>query len=816
MFGTRAHGPASRSILRVLSFIGTFFLFVSIPVSSASLLWGNPPVDLGAELRLIGGTLMVPISIVQQFGGSVELIDGRVTVRLNGQLAYFDSGETVATVNGHAINLPQAAHEDAGALWVPLRTLAEHMLEARISYRQGNVHLVPWSSVSLVGLDLARNERPIPQPTVGAQPAGQAIDKREAVAVQQEGQAEFEGVVQPISVEVDSSYNVRSQPPLALTTVPGQVGGMPFTRYARLQTPTPPRLRLRLPGEGEPQPEIDLPPIKLTVLRAERLDWIEVGLRQGPAGRDAVHLSGSKPFTYTTFLLTDPARLVIDVTGLDTGHADEPLAVYGQNIQRVRLSQFSPNVVRVVIDLLDTVGYAVEEAPTGDAITVVLNHTLRSVRGHFDAFSGTVHLDVPQETEYRVLRLSDPERLVIDLLDTTLSPEVRTELPAEGPVWNWRIQQFDPTTTRLVFEIERHLDIAPLAQYENLTFHVGHQVRGIGYAALPDIGLAVHIAGAQLPDASVMYLVEPDRLVLDLPGTVLAGPLLDTVIDEQLAWRIRTGQHPEMVRVVLDLVGAVEYEVVRLPDDQGLAVVILPPTLTGRSVFLDPGHGGHDPGTMGRVLGLMEKDVVLDVALRLRTLLENAGAKVHMSRVGDTFVEVNYRPVLARNAGADVFLSIHANAAPSGNEAGGTETFIYIRPNHPENARFASAVHRHLVSVIGLANRGVKQANFGVLRNSFIPSALVEIAFLSRMEEEALLNEEWFRQQVAQGLFNGLVAYFNEGASRAARLSPEELRRVEQGIMEALGNDAFSYLPVGPEDGQRAAGAVRVQPLIGG
>lgn len=944
MSGTQAYGSALRSVLRAFWLVWLLLLAHSI-ASGASLLWGEPPVAVPVEVRLVGTTLVVPVDVVERFGGRFYA-DGAVTiVHLEGNEVQFEPGRAHALANGREVSLPLPPQMADDTLWVPLRTVAEHLLEARISYRMGDVHLVPWGSARLVVRDLApskpdleqgdgKKQEPDPEPagTAGSEPTllpephverAQTSESEPSIDLRQVPQAEQPVEPEPTVGPEDSrepeppgeaedglSTDPHGEP--ALRDVPGgeppepgeseppaeperqaepetrsepdpeqelgsdelsapepnvepgvegqrteepavpvtpaehervpdvsapvgqagalaqgaaaralqlvqvaQVGGGAMTRYVRLDAPVPPRLRVGLPADATPLPAIELPPVKPTALRAERMDWIEAQLTQGPGGREALHIKASKPFSYNTFLLTDPARLVIDLTGLDTGHAAEPLVVYGPNMQRVRLNQYEPYVVRLVIDLADAVGYAVEEGPEGE-VTVILNHMLRSVRGKFDTVSGTVHLDVPRETEYRVLRLADPERLVVDLYDTTLAPDVVADLPAEGPVKNWRMQQFDPSTTRIVFEVERHLDIAALAQYDSLSFFIGHQVRGVGYAALPGIGLAVHLAGAQLPDASVMYLVEPDRLVIDLPGTVLADPLLDTVIDERPAWRIRTGQHPAMVRVVFDLVGAVEYEVLRLPNDQGLAVVMLPPSLAGRSVFLDPGHGGHDPGTMGRVLGLMEKDIVLDVALRLRELLEAAGATVHMSRVGDTFVEVNYRPVLARSAGADVFLSIHANAAPSGNDAGGTETFIYTRPNHPDNARFASAVHRHLVSAIGLTNRGIKQANFGVLRNSFIPSALVEIAFLSRSEEEALLNEAWFRQQVAQGLFNGLVAYFNEGASRAARLSPEERLRVEQGILEALRNDAFNYLPVGTESGGSGAGAVRVQPLIGG
>lgn len=800
---------ARRAVVLGLHFLAlVLWLGASLPAQGMQVLWGDPPVVLPVEAEFAGTTLMVPVDLVAQLGGSVRRTGNSLEADLGGRTLRFTVGQTEAHLDGRTVALPRAPELRSDVAWVPLRSLADHLLEARLAFAGGAIQLVPWQPLTAPApvAGPAAPALPAPGPAAsggssgddnGTPAAGRLEEDLPALAAVAAG---AEGL--PAGAGAFAA-DLRNGPALGpLAAVPTREVGA--SRRPRLDVLFPARVRA---------PARVLPPVKATVLRAERLDWVEASLVEGTAGKEAVLIRGSKAFTYKTFLLTDPARLVIDLSGLDTGHAAEPLNVYGANLQRVRLNQNAPYVVRVVLDLADTAGYTVTPLEDGKALKVELHHVVRRIETQFGPNSGTVRLDIPRTVRYEVLRLTDPERLVIDLIDTTLGPMALPELPPQAPIRNWRVQQFDASRTRIVFEIDRHLDIAQNPQEALLTFQIGHQVRGVGYAVLPGVGFAVHIDGAYLPQPQTMYLAEPDRLVIDLPGTVLTEPLQDMLIDAELAWRIRTGQHPDMVRIVLDLNSAVEYAWIPLPADLGLALVVLPPSLEGRSVFLDPGHGGHDPGTIGRALGLLEKDVVLDVALRLRDLLAAAGATVYMSREDDRFVDLQARPAAAHQVNADVFLSIHANASTTNFSAGGTETYIHVRPAHGDSARFAFAVHRHLVGAAGLANRGVKAANFAVLRYARIPAALVEIAFLSKEEEEFLLGEAWFRQLVAQGLFNGIVAYFSEGASRAADLDPAVRSRMQEGILSALVNERFAYLPLKAEPGRSDVGVVRVRPL---
>ncbi|HEY7056218.1 MAG TPA: N-acetylmuramoyl-L-alanine amidase, partial [Vicinamibacterales bacterium] len=213
-------------------------------------------------------------------------------------------------------------------------------------------------------------------------------------------------------------------------------------------------------------------------------------------------------------------------------------------------------------------------------------------------------------------------------------------------------------------------------------------------------------------------------------------------------------------------------------------------------IVIDAGHGGHDPGAHGS--GVNEAELTLDVALRLQKLLEKQpGVAVVMTRDTDVFIPLQERTAIANREGADLFLSIHANASRNP-EARGVETYFLNFANNREaeavaareNAGSGQTMHNlpDIVKAIALNNKlnesrdlaeavqksmvhrlsarskqlrdlGVKQAPFVVLIGAGMPSVLAEISFLTHKQEGALLKTSAYRQQIAQALFDGILAY---------------------------------------------------------
>lgn len=184
-----------------------------------------------------------------------------------------------------------------------------------------------------------------------------------------------------------------------------------------------------------------------------------------------------------------------------------------------------------------------------------------------------------------------------------------------------------------------------------------------------------------------------------------------------------------------------------------------PSPLTGKIIVIDPGHGGGNSGAIG-ITGLPEKAVVLDVSLRVAAKLRQAGAIVIMTRDDDSTVHLAERVAIAEATGAHAFVSIHANAHPDRNVSG-TETYYFRnKPNFMESYYLAAHLQNELVKALGLRDIGVKHGNFHVIRETTMPSALVELAFLSNANDEALLKTDDFRERSAHAIFLGLQRFF--------------------------------------------------------
>ncbi len=175
-----------------------------------------------------------------------------------------------------------------------------------------------------------------------------------------------------------------------------------------------------------------------------------------------------------------------------------------------------------------------------------------------------------------------------------------------------------------------------------------------------------------------------------------------------------------------------------------------------RLVVVDPGHGGKDPGAIG-IRGVQEKDVVLVVSQYVQQYLEQQGVRVLMTRTGDYFISLQGRTDMANRAGADLFVSIHANSMGMGRpDVNGFEIYYH------GNAGLSQAIHRNVVNSLDVRDRRVRQARFYVLRNSRMPSTLVEMGFVTGGEDNYKLTNPAFQQQMAQAIARGVLEYLQQ------------------------------------------------------
>ncbi len=361
--------------------------------------------------------------------------------------------------------------------------------------------------------------------------------------------------------------------------------------------------------------------------------------------------------------------------------------------------------------------------------------------------------DLTGPATYKVLKLDTPDRMVIEVRPgKPQSPEfVETSLRISKEVRPFTYPPFTRTAHRTVLlaSVPPQIDPVPPQQ-----IYFEEPVLKIALSRPPRQKLEVGVSMTVMPAAT------PPAAVLPSPRTPA-------------------------------------FEGVPRPSENAARSMTRALGLKVNRIVIDAGHGGHDDGTIGPN-GVLEKDVVLDVALRLSKLVQTRmNAEVVLTRSDDTFIPLHERTVIANDRKADLFLSIHANSSPSP-AVSGTETFylnftnsasamdvaarenagadksvgelkdliqsITLNDKIAESETFAqnvqSAIYSQAVKSNAAAkNRGVKRAPFVVLIGASMPSILAEIGFVSNPRDEANLNKPEYRQRIAEALFKGLSQY---------------------------------------------------------
>lgn len=206
----------------------------------------------------------------------------------------------------------------------------------------------------------------------------------------------------------------------------------------------------------------------------------------------------------------------------------------------------------------------------------------------------------------------------------------------------------------------------------------------------------------------------------------------------------------------------------------------MPPKL--RHIVIDPGHGGKDEGARNSECGLREKDLTLDLSIRLMRELQRMGYKVTLTRQNDHFLSLKDRPECANRKKADLFISIHFNSVETGkNSVSGVETFILTLQNDPStagktvsaedkisypgnqydpwNALLGYNIQSHLVHELQSNDRGLRRGRLAVLKTLECPGVLVEAEFMSNNEECQKIRSPAYRQKMAQSIASGVLAY---------------------------------------------------------
>jgi N-acetylmuramoyl-L-alanine amidase len=453
-----------------------------------------------------------------------------------------------------------------------------------------------------------------------------------------------------------------------------------------------------------------------------------------------------------------------------------------------------PNPDRIYFDLY---GARLEPALNGKAVEVVDDGFLKRIRAaQFSNNVTRIVLDVSSVADYSAFLLPNPWRLIIDIhgLKPGANPTVNLAStapakPAPAPAPPPTQQTLQPTTQPTIRQTTHTpppQEIASLGQQPGriqatdhpTTRPIAASVAGTVPAPQPDDGsLASPTPPAPVTKNSKK---KPSAAHPAASNTVAANTIPTKVVTDG-------DDTPSPPSHEAEPTAAGERSLVRT---LGLKI--------GR-IVIDAGHGGHDSGTTGPG-GIEEKQVVLDVALRLGKLLkQRLGADVIFTRDNDTFIPLETRTAIANKAQADLFLSIHANSSPD-SAARGVETYylnfttspdalevaarenavsdesihelsdlvkkITLKDKIDESREFAADVQKSLYNDLedgnpGMRDRGVKKAPFVVLIGANMPSILAEISFLTNSADAHALQQPAYRQRIAEAIYRGVAAYIS-------------------------------------------------------
>jgi len=388
-----------------------------------------------------------------------------------------------------------------------------------------------------------------------------------------------------------------------------------------------------------------------------------------------------------------------------------------------------------------------------------------------------VSIEMDRELLFKQEQLDNPKRVFFDLRGAHLSPGLRdsTLSFSDDIVREIRLGRHPQNTTRVVMDTEGVESFSVFTLYNPYRVIVDFRRRGVAAVPPPVPGPPV---SAAVPTSG---FVRAEPKPLPPPPPPPASPVVTA---------------PPLTPLPSTPIATLSAPTLPLANSNGQFSLARQLGLGVSRIVLDPGHGGHDPGVRGN--GVSEAELVLDVSLRLKKLLESQpGMDVVMTRGSDVFIPLEQRTAIANRESADLFLSIHANASRN-LKARGVETYFLNFAANPEaeavaarensasgqtmhrlpdivraitlnnkideSRDFADTVQKAMVRSLSsknreLQNRGVKQAPFVVLIGAGMPSVLAEISFVSNKQEGQLLKTSAYRQQIAQALFDAIVKY---------------------------------------------------------
>lgn len=382
--------------------------------------------------------------------------------------------------------------------------------------------------------------------------------------------------------------------------------------------------------------------------------------------------------------------------------------------------------------------------------------------------------------------VSNPTRLVFDMPNTYVAPEIRNKEYVLAENETIKIGQNEPTKARVVVTSNDVDKFTPIYSYDRQSIFLAHDDRILGMK-LYDKTAAIYTYSAKkinnTTDVLQFVFTEPvihsikkfsNRVEINLHNSSgFDHQAYKKNLNSEFLSKLRTDKLPYTgIKVIIPIkkTTTLNYEesfdnrqlrltFVTPPESEITQAKPSPSVITKnpnvKTIIIDAGHGGSDVGATRD--GIYEKDITLDIAKRLETILKKKGFNVLMVRTADVYVSLQDRVEFSEKNSGDLFVSVHVNSSvtPEGN---GLETHYYT----PQSYDFAQIVHKEFASAINSRDRGLFKSKFYVINHTTCPSILVETGFISNPDERKELMTQQRKQKTAEAIAKGILKYLGK------------------------------------------------------
>ncbi|MGM0549093.1 MAG: N-acetylmuramoyl-L-alanine amidase [Bacillota bacterium] len=487
-----------------------------------------------------------------------------------------------------------------------------------------------------------------------------------------------------------------------------------------------------------------------------------------------IEATGEIPTPKTEYL-SEEKKMIIDIPSIVIGNFNLDLKE-NKLIENIKVSQHSldPVVLRIEAKLKN--GDIFKPLKRTNNKLLAFKAGQRSEIKDLKYKDGSFSFSSSSALNPEIFLLKSPPRLVMNLYHVNRGSGIRDELRVKNSqIKSIRTARFDDQTVRIVADLNELTEYDLVEEHKEDLYYYQLNLKN-KFAKIKTKAQGDYQYLDILMDSKADYEVKkfnyPDRIVVDFKNTRNNLEQFKAIKKTSLIKEIRSSTYQledkEVTRLVFELNDYYSHQVTNYQNGHGIKIALAKDYLNQKVkaekkidsnlIVIDAGHGGFDPGAIGPN-DLEEKTPNLAIAKKVRYLLLKQKQRVLLTRESDEFRSLQQRVNFANNKKADLFVSIHANSF-NNPQSGGIETY-YNKANN-KNRFLAEKIQDKLGRSLGIVDRGIKESNFYVIKYTKMPSALIEVAFLSNYHEARLLKNKDFQQKAATLIVEGILDYLAE------------------------------------------------------